>query len=501
MNATTALVLLVGDGEWSDRAAAALSTAPDVSTVRATTPDATRAVLDERPVDCVVVTAPSHGSDGVVPPGVRTATPTAPIVLAPEESDERLAARAVGAGVADYVPPGDREELPARVRQAIESGGGRPASSDPAPESPVADGSGPEDSVDPQSATRDREKLFDALPAAFPDSVYVYDRDGEYLDAMLGWRQKPLTSRADLIGRTVDDVFPAETARRLREAIETTLASNALKTVEYPLSSDGETHWFEGTLTPVEGEYRGRPAVLLTARDVTERKRYERRIESQNRRLERLASVISHDLKTPVAAASKLLALLRADLADDTSGDVDRALDELSTIVDRLDRFADTLPTLAAESIDAEETADCDLAQVARRAWAAVDTGDLTLSVDDLPTVAGDPNRLGQAFQNLFENVVDHATGDGVAPAAAATTVTVASLSDAEGFYVADDGPGVDPDDDLFGFGVGDGSGMGLAIVRTVVEAHGWTVTVTRSDDGGARFEVGTAVPFPSRFE
>jgi signal transduction histidine kinase len=67
---------------------------------------------------------------------------------------------------------------------------------------------------------------------------------------------------------------------------------------------------------------------------------------------------------------------------------------------------------------------------------------------------------------------------------------------DPRGFFVEDDGPGIPPArrDRIFDFGEGngndDGDGYGLAIVRTVVEAHGWTVSVTEAGAGGARFEV-----------
>jgi signal transduction histidine kinase len=33
------------------------------------------------------------------------------------------------------------------------------------------------------------------------------------------------------------------------------------------------------------------------------------------------------------------------------------------------------------------------------------------------------------------------------------------------------------------------GTGFGLSIVRRIAEAHGWSVRVTESDSGGARFE------------
>jgi signal transduction histidine kinase len=67
---------------------------------------------------------------------------------------------------------------------------------------------------------------------------------------------------------------------------------------------------------------------------------------------------------------------------------------------------------------------------------------------------------------------------------------------DERGFAVADDGPGI-PEDDrdrVFEWGYTTdeegGLGLGLCIVREIAEAHGWTLSVTESAAGGARFEV-----------
>ncbi|ELZ46466.1 multi-sensor signal transduction histidine kinase, partial [Halorubrum californiense DSM 19288] len=90
------------------------------------------------------------------------------------------------------------------------------------------------------------------------------------------------------------------------------------------------------------------------------------------------------------------------------------------------------------------------------------------------------------ALENLFVNAVTHA-GPEVA-------VTVGTLSDGDGFYVEDDGPGIDPEDREEAFEAGvtsdpEGTGFGLKIVAEVAEAHGWTVELAESPTGGARFE------------
>jgi signal transduction histidine kinase len=63
------------------------------------------------------------------------------------------------------------------------------------------------------------------------------------------------------------------------------------------------------------------------------------------------------------------------------------------------------------------------------------------------------------------------------------------------GFYVEDDGPGIPKEKRETVLQAGyssdaDGTGFGLAIVKEIVEAHGWEIRVTESEEGGARFEI-----------
>jgi signal transduction histidine kinase len=299
-----------------------------------------------------------------------------------------------------------------------------------------------------------------------------------------------------------------------------------------------------------------------------ERHRQERRLERQNERLERFASIVSHDLRNPLQVAQGRLGHVEAG---ETTEHLDAAVDAL----DRMEELVDDLLTLAREGQRVEATASVDVAEIARSAWRNVEAPASDLRVEVSTAVMADSGRLTQLFENLFRNSVEHgstgnrtesgdavehgstsprsqapedsvehsstsnrpqpgdavehgstgnrirsddtaddgstdhrtASGDSVThgqPSAttdgatnghadSGVTVTVGDLDD--GFYVADDGPGIPESErsDVFEAGYStadDGTGFGLDIVREIVEAHGWTVTVAESDDGGARFEI-----------
>ena len=122
------------------------------------------------------------------------------------------------------------------------------------------------------------------------------------------------------------------------------------------------------------------------------------------------------------------------------------------------------------------------------RCRAGVETADATLEVEDEVTVQGDHHRLRHVFENPLSNAVTHG-GDGV-------TVRVGRTNDGR-LYLNDDGPGIPAGkrEEVVQPGqtsVAEGTGFGLSIVKRIVDAHGWEVTVTGGREGGARFEFDT---------
>ena len=213
-----------------------------------------------------------------------------------------------------------------------------------------------------------------------------------------------------------------------------------------------------------------------------ERKRRYREAEltRERNRLEEFASVVSHDLRNPMNVAYSHLELASDECGSDHLDSVEGALDRMDTLIEDVLAFA----RLGQQVVDAEPT---DLGTVARRAWGNSSLPDDVLTIEDSPDVVADATRFQRLFENLFRNAIDHGPSD--------VRITVGSLAAGTGFYVADDGPGI-PEDKLetvFERGYTtdeDGTGFGLAIVEEIAEAHGGSVSVTDSEDGGARFEI-----------
>jgi len=377
------------------------------------------------------------------------------------------------------------------------------------------------------------ERVFQTLN----DPVLVISPDDRILEANAS-AQSVLGADRPLEGVAAEAVLPAE----LSDGEPFHLPLEA--TVSCSIPVDGETRRFLAQCRAIAPERAADSqgaivsltdiTVHLNQRDALAAKNdaletQTAKLELKNEQLERLASVVSHDLATPLATGESLLQLVRADL-EGTDPELEQLLDELETVHDRLREFSAALPELARESTDVESPIECDLETVAEAAWNVVDTYDLTLVVESTRTVRADPRRLQQAFENLFQNCVEHgsassrsqvddgiergstssqrgdATGNGVttvrvgtleaddAPRATERPDTTSPLPDRVGFYVEDDGPGIPFERReyvlRFGVSTGSGSGYGLAIVRTIVEAHGWSLAVVDSSQGGARFEV-----------
>ncbi|UIO99696.1 PAS domain S-box protein [Halobaculum sp. CBA1158] len=314
--------------------------------------------------------------------------------------------------------------------------------------------------------------------------VGAYDEHGEvvfvndYYPRLLGG------TRSDLEGAHIWDVNPEIDADRFDEYWDSydVGETRVHETVNRRMDT-GEDVPVRTTTTRVRVD--GDDYHVGTISDITDQKRREERLERKIERLDEFASIVSHDLRNPLNVATGRLRLARAEADSPHLEDVESALD-------RMDELIDDLLVLAREGDEVAEREPVDVAAFVEACWGTVDTREASLQVDTDLTVSADESRLRQLVENLLRNAVDHG---GPAP-----TITVGDCDG--GVYVADDGPGIDPErrEEVFDAGVStaeNGTGFGLSIVEEIAEAHGWSVRVTDAEGGGARFEI-TGVDSPT---
>jgi signal transduction histidine kinase len=219
------------------------------------------------------------------------------------------------------------------------------------------------------------------------------------------------------------------------------------------------------------------------------------------RRQREFAADASHELRTPLTVIRASVEHLRRHADEpvtqvgDAVVDIDAEVLRLTALVDdllllaRSDSGAITLERLPLRLDDVAADAAAALSQPAADAGVRVE-------VDPQPTAAvGDPIRLRQLVMILVDNAIRHS------PRGGAVRVVIRPEPGAAGaatVAVEDEGPGVAPEDrprvfDRFWRAPGappGGTGLGLAIAKWIAEHHDGSISVDRSDAGGARFEV-----------
>ncbi len=303
--------------------------------------------------------------------------------------------------------------------------------------------------------------------------------------------------------------YHPEDREMVSDAVDAALEDGEPYDIETRLiTATGDCRWVRTHGKRVEGAEKR--TVRGFIQDITDQKERERRLRVQNDRLESFASVVSHDLQGPLTVAQGHLELAQQAVTNDHLDSIDDAHERMQTLID-------DILTLARDGREATTTEPVSLQTAASACWETIGTENGTLVTDTDSVVVADPRRLQRLLENLFRNCVAHGSepsisqmhensmeqgsvgspgqSDEIVESDTGVTVTVGDIDDASGFYVADDGPGVPEDerDTVFEAGYStapEGTGFGLAIVADIAAVHGWDVSVTDSESGGARFEI-----------
>ena len=359
------------------------------------------------------------------------------------------------------------------------------------------------------------EALSRALFANSPDlrSIIRATADGKLVfedvnDPVLeafGWQ------REDIIGRSVNDIYPGEAAAQAIAQMRDCLARGRPLSYTADRMVLGKRHWFETTLVPVgasEAGDGGEPLLVANSRDVTERMRFQEQLR-QSQKMETIGQLtggIAHDFNNLLSVIMASLELLRKRMPPSEARllqYIDAAMDGTrrgASLTQRMLAFA-RRQDLRPDPVQLPALLD-NISEMLKRTLGPMVPLDVRFP-QGLPPVLVDANQLELALLNLVVNARDAMVRGG------AITITARLCpSDPQGelaqrpegyvlLSVSDPGEGMDEatlaraGEPFFTTkGIGKGTGLGLAMVHGLAAQSGGALRLRSRLGAGTTAEI-----------
>lgn len=223
----------------------------------------------------------------------------------------------------------------------------------------------------------------------------------------------------------------------------------------------------------------------------------ERVIEQKDRinsQLDRFTYTVAHDLKSPLYGSKGLIELIRLDIENENYQQIDEYAKLMEGALLRLGSMIDSILEYSRNNHLDQQTEEVDVHELVQH------IGDLLFLpgnvelriVGKLPSILTNRVKLLQVFQNLVSNAIKYNDKDEIK-----VEVGVVPKENCLGFYVKDNGRGIDPNEfnRLFGlFETVDDldskvqSGIGLNIIKVLVEEQGGEIHIESELGIGSTF-------------
>jgi signal transduction histidine kinase len=218
-----------------------------------------------------------------------------------------------------------------------------------------------------------------------------------------------------------------------------------------------------------------------------------RQLARSNADLERFATVVSHDLRSPLTALKLNLELLSRQLPPDDDESAE-SIHEMRRSIDDMGALIASLLEHSRASHEKLEPCNCDmqdlLQTVLKRLAASLQSSGAQVTHEALPVIRCDQTQFLSLFQNLIENAIKYRSAE-------APRVHISATQNARftTFSIRDNGIGIDPHHQHRIFQMFEraeasrgGAGVGLAVCKSIVERHGGKIWVESWPGRGSTF-------------
>jgi two-component system CheB/CheR fusion protein len=353
------------------------------------------------------------------------------------------------------------------------------------------------------------EARFRILYRSTPAKLLSLNRAGEIIEISDYWLKKLGYQRDQVVGTNIASLInPVGREGFENKALPELWENGAM--LHYPcefLTKSGVL--LEVELSATLDLTSNQQNAVCAAIDVTERNEVRRILERRNLELERsneslgqYANMASHDLQEPLRKIKSYCSILHQEIGGDVSESALYAMSVLSDATDRMSMLVSSLLQLSRVSNGSIDLAEVDLNNVVASALSNLElelkTSGGVIEVGKLPTVMADRVLVACLFQNLIGNALKYRKADH-APNVSITAIIQHGIPQ---IVVTDDGIGFDdqyatvifePLRRLHGRSAYPGAGIGLAVVKKIVERHGWSIEATSRKGEGATFRIGLA--------
>ncbi len=203
--------------------------------------------------------------------------------------------------------------------------------------------------------------------------------------------------------------------------------------------------------------------------DITERKHMEESLRQQREELSEFAHVLAHDLKNYLFNIELYTNLLQEEYNKTN-------LSKILQSITQIREFLNYSLIMADIGLVIEKSDEINLTELIQNVMTDLIPETIKFELDQLPNVVGDRNKLKQVFQNLLGNAVIHGHPKRISINCQKEANKIDILIINDGFSIPEAHR-----DKIFerGFTTLEGrQGYGLAIVRKIIEAHGWKIVL-----------------------